>query len=231
MRLPLLLIALLLAPSALAQPAKAKELNTEGFRLYQAGKYPEALEKFQAAAQADPKHALAHYNTAATLGVLRKQGQVCEYNAFKQTILQYLTTSVRLDSRRLKRAKEDADLDPIRDTVGWQRLLGKSPSRAADVPGILRQVTWYGPGVGVYGTLQRLRFQDGGKVVLWKRTPQDEGAPKEEEIPGTYSVKGRTVTVKLPGYARPLTGSINAEGVLKLTGLGDFFDAPSECEA
>ena len=62
---------------------------------------------------------------------------------------------MKLDPKRLKRAKEDADLDPIRDTVGWQRLLGLSPARAADVPQILRQVSWYGPGVGVYGTLMR----------------------------------------------------------------------------
>ncbi len=236
MRLSPLLLALSLSLPAAAQPAAAqpaltaKDLNTEGFRLYQAGKYPEALEKFQAAAKKDPKHALAQYNVAATLGVLRKQGKVCEYEAYPSTILEHLTVSVRLDPKRLKRAKEDADLDPIRETVGWQRLLGRSPTRAADVPVILRSVKWYGPGVGVYGTLAKLRFEDKGKVVLTKRTPQDEGAPKEEEITGTYSVKGRMVEVKLPGQ-KPDTGALNGEGVLSFKALGDFHDAPSECDA
>ena len=91
----LLLLALILAAPSSAQSARA--LNTEGFRLYQAGKYPEALEKFEAAAQADPKLALAHYNVAATLGVLRKQGQICPYSAHRQTILERLNTAIRLD--------------------------------------------------------------------------------------------------------------------------------------
>jgi tetratricopeptide (TPR) repeat protein len=228
MRLPLLLLALLLALPAPAQSARA--LNTAGFRLYQAGKYPEALEKFQAAAQADPQHALAHYNVAATLGVLRKQGSVCDYNAYRETILEHLTLAVKLDPKRLKRAKEDADLEPIRDTVGWQRLLGLSPARAADVPKILRQVTWYGPGVGVYGTLKRLSFQAGGTVVLWQRLVQEEGPPQEQELAGTYTVKGRTVEVRLPGH-KPLSGAMSDKGVLELEELGAFTDSPSECEA
>ena len=237
MRLPLLLLALSLALPASAQPAasaqaapSAKALNTEGFRLYQAGKYPEALEKFRAAAEADPKHALAQYNVAATLGVLRKQGLVCHHDAYKATILQYLTASVKLDPKRLKRAKEDADLDPIRDTVGWQKLLGRSPTRAADVPEILRQVSWHGPGVGVYGTLVTLRFEQGGKLTLIRKVPQEEGAPKAETVAGTYSMKGRTVEVKLPGQ-KPDTGSLNAQGVLTFKALGAFYDFPSECDA
>ncbi|WP_225409537.1 tetratricopeptide repeat protein [Stigmatella hybrida] len=226
-----LLLLVLVASTALGQPAKARTLNTEGFRLYQAGQFPEALERFQAAAQANPQYALAHYNVAATLGVLRKQRKVCEYQAFPETILQHLTRAVELDPRRLKRAQEDADLEPIRNTVGWHRLLGRSPARAADVPALLQAVDWYGPGVGVYGTLVRLDFQAGGKVVLNRKVPQDEGAPREEAVTGSYRVKRSTVTVTLPGHAKPLTGSLSPTGLLKLQELGAFTDAPSECEA
>ncbi len=221
MRLFLPVLALLFAPLAFAQ--SAKDLNTEGFRLYQAGKYPEALEKFRAAATKDPKHALAHYNLAATLGVLRKQGLVCHYDAYTSTILEHLTTAVKLDPRRMKRAREDADFDPIRETVGWHRLLGRSHTRAADVPELLKKVKWFGPGVGVYGTLQTLRFEEGGKVVLTKKVPQDEGPMKEEAVTGAYSVKGRKVEVKLPNQ-KPDTGAINAEGVLEFKALGSFYD-------
>jgi hypothetical protein len=228
--LPLLFLVLVASP-ALGQPAKAQTLNTEGFRLYQAGQLPEALERFQAAAQANPEYAMAHYNVAATLGALRKQRKVCEYDAYQETILEHLTRAVALDSRRLKRARQDADLEPIHHTVGWHRLLGRSPTRAADVPFLLQDVDWYGPGVGVYGTLARLDFQDGGKVVLKRKVPQDEGPPREETVTGTYRVKGKTVKVTLPGYAAPLTGSLSDTGLLKLQELGDFTDSPSECEA
>jgi tetratricopeptide (TPR) repeat protein len=225
----LLLLALVLATPSSAQSARS--LNTEGFRLYQAGKYPEALEKFQAAAQADPKLALAHYNVAATLGVLRKQGQVCQYEAYRETILERLKTSVRLDPRRLTRAKEDADLDPIRDTVGWQRLLGRSPERLADVPEILRRVTWFSPGEGVYGSTRKLTFPDGRRVVLWRRVVEDSANPtRTEEVSGTYTLKGRTLTLSFPGK-KPLSGKMTPRGVLELDELGRFLDSPSECEA
>jgi tetratricopeptide (TPR) repeat protein len=242
-RLPLLLLTLSLALPAAAQnpsaaqlappkpaPPTAKALNSGGFELYKAGKYAEALEKFQAAVQADPKHALARYNVAATLGVLRKQGQICQHSAHRETILEQLKASVKLDPKRLQRAKEDADLDPIRDTVGWQQLLGRSPARAADVPELLRKVSWFGPGVGVYGTLVTIKFEDGNKVTVTKKVPQEEGAPKTETITGTYSVKGRNVEVKLTGQP-PDTGSLDTKGVLKLKSLGTFYDSPSECEA
>lgn len=222
----LLLLALVLAPPSSAQPART--LNTEGFRLYQAGKYPEALEKFEAAAQADPKLALAHYNVAATLGVLRKKGQICQHSAHRQTILERLNTSIQLDPRRLARAKEDADLDPIRDTLGWQKLLGRSPSRQGDVPELLRRVTWFSPGEGVYGSTRKLTFPDGKRVVLWRRIVEDP--TRTEEQTGTYTLKGRAITLTFPGR-KPLKGQLSARGVLEFEELGAFQDSPSECEA
>jgi len=222
----LLLLALVLAAPSFAQPARA--LNTEGFRLYQAGKYPEALEKFEASAQADPKFALAHYNVAATLGVLRKQGQICPYSAHRQTILERLNTAVRLDPRRLARAKQDADLDPIRDTLGWQKLLGRSPDRQGDVPELLRRVTWFSPGEGVYGSTRKLTFPDGKRVVLWRRSIEDPTRTQEQT--GTYTIKGRTITLTFPGK-KPLPGRMTARGVLEFEELGAFQDSPSECEA
>jgi len=227
-RLPLLLVLTLATPS-LAQSARA--LNTEGFRLYQAGKYPEALEKFEAAAQADPRFALAHYNVAATLGVLRKRGEICAYSAHRQTILERLNTAVRLDPRRLARAKEDTDLDPIRDTVGWQRLLGLSPARQADIPEILRRVTWFSPGEGVYGSTRKLTFPDGQRVVLWRRVVEDEKNPsRTEEVTGKYTLQGRTLTLSFP-RKKPISGRMTARGALEFEGLGTFLDSPSECDA
>lgn len=225
----LLLLGLALATPSPAQSARA--LNTEGFRLYQAGKYPEALEKFEAAARADPKLALAHYNVAATLGVLRKKGEICQYSAHRETILERLNTAVRLDPRRLARAREDADLDPIRDTVGWQRLLGRSPAKQADVPEILRQVTWYSPGEGVYGSTRKLTFPDGQRVVLWRRIVDDDANPgRTEEVTGTYTLQGRTLTLTFPGK-KPLRGKMTPRGVLEIEEMGTFLDSPSECEA
>ncbi|WP_407667085.1 hypothetical protein [Myxococcus guangdongensis] len=224
--LPLLVLALSAAPT----PAPARTLNTEGFRLYQAGQYPEALEKFQAAVREDPAFALPRYNAAATLGVLRKQGQVCEYGAHRDVIVEHLTQAVKLDARRLTRARQDADFDGIRDTLGWQRLQGRVPEKEADVPFLLRHVSWYGPGVGVYGTTRGLRFLTRGRVTLWNRDVDAEGKPHRSELSGTYSVKGRQVELRLRGEA-PVTGTLSEAGALAFPVWGTFTDAPSECDA
>jgi tetratricopeptide (TPR) repeat protein len=224
---PLLLVLALTA--AVPAPA-AKALNTEGFRLYQAGRYPEALEKFQEAARQAPDYALARYNVAATLGLLRKQGKVCEYSAHRDVIVEHLTWSVKLDARRLARAKVDRDFDAIRDTLGWQRLLGRTPEREADVPRLLRSVSWFGPGVGVFGTTQGLRFQANGRAALWMKEVGEDGTQRLREVPGTYAVRGRQVELRLKGRA-PLVGTLTDKGALTFPELGTFTDSPSECDA
>ena len=226
---PLLLALALTAATPTPAPA-ARTLNTEGFRLYQAGRYPEALEKFQQAARESPDYALARYNVAATLGLLRKQGKVCEYSAHRDTIVEHLTQAVKLDARRLARAKVDRDFDAIRDTLGWQRLLGRVPEREADVRFLLPAVSWFGPGVGVYGTTQGLRFKSNGRAVLWTRQPDKDGVPRPAEVPGTYSVRGRQVELRLKGRV-PLVGTLTDTGALTFLELGTFTDAPSECDA
>ncbi|MFP2961275.1 tetratricopeptide repeat protein [Myxococcus sp. 1LA] len=225
--LPLLLLAL---TGAAPTTPSARGLNTQGFRLYQAGRYPEALERFQASARESPDYALAHYNLAATLGVLRKQGRVCEYSAHRDVIVEHLTQAVKLDARRLTRAKEDADFAPIRDTLGWQKLLGRSPAREADVPVLLREVSWFGPGVGVYGTLQGLRFGPSGRATLWTKEVGEDGTPRRKEVQGRYTVRGRQVSLRLEGRA-PLEGTLTESGALTFPGLETFTDSPSECEA
>jgi tetratricopeptide (TPR) repeat protein len=224
--LPLLVLALTTAVPA----PSAKTLNTEGFRLYQAGRYPEALEKFQEAVREAPDHALARYNVAATLGLLRKQGKVCQFSAHRDVIVEHLTQAVKLDARRLDRAKVDRDLDPIRDTLGWQRLLGRSPEREADVPSLLRGVSWFGPGVGIYGSTQGLRFPTATRAVLWTKVVGQDGVPRPQEVAGTYTVKGRTVELRLKGRS-PLVGTLTPTGALAFPGLATFTDSPSECDA
>ncbi|MFP2929032.1 hypothetical protein ACLESO_28295 [Pyxidicoccus sp. 3LG] len=224
--LPLLVLAL----TAAAPAPAARSLNTEGFRLYQAGSYPEALEKFQEAARQAPDYALARYNVAATLGLLRKKGLVCQYSAHRDVIVEHLTQAVKLDAKRLARAKVDSDLDPIRDTLGWQRLLGRTPEREADVPVLLRAVSWFGPGVGVYGTTQGLRFHASDRAVLWTKVVGDDGVPRQQQTSGSYKVRGRQVELRLKGRA-PLVGTLTDKGALTFPELGTFTDSPSECDA
>lgn len=234
MPLPALLLVLSLAH---APAPGARALNTEGFRLYRQGRLPEALERFRAAAEADPRYAMARYNQAATLGALRKQGPqaVCTHEAYRHVITEHLAAAVALDPGRLARAKVDPDFDGVRDTVAWQRLLGLDPARPGDAARLVPRVTWWGPGVGAYGSLVQLRFTGRGRVVLERREVGEAGPRALAPLAGTYRFEGPRLVLQFPvpvaDGQRTLEGTLDARGTLNVTGLGALRDAPAECEA
>lgn len=223
--------ALLLTMFLAASPATA--LNTEGYRLYQAGKYDEALEKFRAAVDADNEHALAHYNLAATLGVMRKQNRVCETNAYVWEVLDHLEASVRLDPKRRARMMVDADFDgTVRSTVRF--LLLSRLSLSKDAAKILTTVDWHGPS-GARGSSASVTFSPGGTVSLsLVVSVDDDGNPVSASFPGTVKVEGASVTLTFsrppPGTTqRVFSGRLSREG-LHFDGLPSFTDTVSECE-
>lgn len=223
----------LVASALLAAAPTARELNTQGYRLYQEQRFPEALELFQKAMQQDPRFALAHYNYAATLGRLRTLGQVCQHDAYKRTILEHLERSIALDSRRRERMKTDSDFDSVKDTVGYQRLLGRSPARLGDVGALVAAVSWFGESRGAYGPRSGARFEANGKVSLWLQLTEPE--PHRQTATGTYTLRGRAVTITL---ATPLGGKTQLKGQLTSRGklvfdepLGPMTDDPDECSA
>lgn len=221
-----LFLAVLLAASP------AAKLNTEGFRLYQAKNYPAALEKFAAAVRADEGHALSHYNLAATLGVLRGQGKVCEYDAYQSTILEHLEAAVRLDERRRARLKVDRDFDSVKDTVRYQVLVGRSPSREKDVAPIVVAVAWALPAEGAYGNPLTLTFSSAGTFTLRLMQLGEEG-PQFEVVNGRWTAKGFQLTLD---FDQPFEGQKRAVGQLTPQGRLVFpkwnlSDSRSDCDA
>lgn len=222
-----MLLALLLAASP------AAPLNTEGYRLYRAGQYEAALEQFRAAVKADERHALSHYNLAATLALLRGQGKVCEVEAYQGRILSALERAVQLDRRRLARAKVDPDFTSIHDTLGYQRLLGRSPRSLRDVRPLLVAVTWLGPAPGAFGNLYTLDLTDDGGFA-WSQKVLDPDF-HVEVTKGRWTVSGRQVTLR---FEKPVDGRSEVVGELKAGGQLTFpaagwelTDQPSECDA
>lgn len=235
--MPAIIVILILAAGGVAARAEsAGDLNTQGYRLYRQGKYPEALEYFRRAVAADPDYALGRYNLACTLGVLRKQGPeaVCRYDAFKSVILDHLEAAVRLDPDTRAKAETDPDLDPVRDTVRYLRLFGYSPGNRDDTTMILTAVTWYGTASGAFGPAATLDFRQDGTVALTLLdTTGDE--VKHASYSGTYFISGSRVTFILDRPAAGVNrfeGTILPGGSLDIPGLpGPFSDDPHECEA
>ena len=225
-------MTVLLALVVLAGTPEAGKLNAAGFKLYQAGKYEEALEKFEAAVAEDERHALAHYNLAATLGVFRKKNQVCEHDAYRSNVLDHLERAVQLDPRRKQRMQEDADFDSVRDTFRYQKLLGLSVKR--DAKRLLEAITWYGPAPGAFGNTMVMTFKPEGRFSLALMDLDEEGAPKWDSYAGRVVVKGVKVTLTLERALKGktvLTGELTDEGVLRFEGLEPLTDQRSECEA
>lgn len=216
----------------------ARELNTQGFRLYKQQRYVEALALFKKATIVNPRYALGFYNTASTLGVLHKKS-VCQYDAYKSTINKYLKKSVQLDPKRARRMRTDRDLQPVHDTFIYQRLLGLRLNKSAHVRKILRRVSWYGRANGVIGPGSRIYFKPRGRVTLQLRELGAHGLQTRDET-ARYKVRGRKITI----YRTSRSGKrIIVRGRLKLNGelrfdnkmpdsrLRNFSDDASNCSA
>jgi tetratricopeptide (TPR) repeat protein len=79
-----------LCACAVNQTSPAQSLNAQGNQAYFAGKYDEALNKFQAAEQAATSSGDRQYQAIATYGMARSNVQLCEIDAadrlFKRSI-------------------------------------------------------------------------------------------------------------------------------------------------
>lgn len=234
MTFALLLSVCLSGSPAVVSPAAS--LNTEGFKLYKAKQYEQAIEKFRAAIAADPNHALSHYNLACTLGLMRKQNKVCEFDAYQSTVLDELEAAVKLDEGRRKRMQSDSDLESIRDTLRYQRLLGKDPAKPADARALLVAVRWYGPSPGAYGNMAEVDFTPSGAFTLSRKVMTDDGEVKVVTHNGTFKVNAATgvatltLSTALDGK-KTLSAKLGADGKLTLDVVGELTDQRSECEA
>lgn len=212
----------------------APELNTEGFRLYQQGKYVEALDTFREAVAADEKHALAHYNLAATLGRLRTLGHTCDLQASRSDVIHHLRAAIALDERRRARMLKDADFDSVRDSLGYQRLVNRDPANEKDVRALLVALTFESQR-GLWGPPVRLDLNADGTLKLTQLVLSEDLDPTWQTTSGTWKVKGRTVTLTL---TKNISGVTTASGTFN-EGGGLTFETPmwslssdgAECEA
>lgn len=223
-----------------ARRSSSRELNTVGYRCYKAGMLPQAKHLFLLALRVDDNHALAHYNLACTLMLMRAAGATCEHDATLGSVMHHLERAVAIDPKRRTRMKEDADLDGLRDNLRYRMLAGVRMGDPRSVRKALTGVTVYGPGVGAFDTLRTLTFEgagDGGpdsRVRVSIRTVGDDGPGEPVERKGYWDAQPGRLVIKLPT-------DVEGGGTMVLTPQGDvlqadgsataWFAAPSECDA
>lgn len=210
----------------------AQSLNVAGHRCYEAGQMAEAAALFRAAVEADEEHALAHYNLACTLALLRRAGEVCPHQAYLSTVLHHLERSVALDEGRRARMREDDDLREARTTVRYHRLDGADLSTAEGLARALPHLRFFSPPRGVYGNLQEIRLQPGGRIEGQRLAFDDEGIPTgHEPMEGSWKLEGTTVILDIG--EGPHRYTLREDGALvdEQTGQVAWRDLPEECSA
>ncbi len=219
-----------------APVADAVAANTRGYRAYQKGDLVAALDAFRQAIALDDDYALAHYNLACTLALLRRQGQVCPYDATEPAILDHLERAVALDSGRQERMRQDGDLDDLRDTIRYRILDGADPSTDAGLRAVLEGVELFGPPQGVYGALSRLRLETGGHALVGQRLRGADGVPGDwKDHDAIWSVADGVVHIDDSGDIQDLRlsadGSLRAGDSRDAGGQALWTDSPPECAA
>ena len=179
--------------------AKAKELNADGFTLYQNGDYENALNLFRESMNADDEYFYGHFNYACTLGVLMKQEYEYWYDS-KQEIIETLKKCLAIDPSSKAKIMSDTDLDPVKKELKYlTEIAGYDLSTSDGVRNVLKKANWYVHGSGVISVLGQVTF-DGNNVVFSYMNLEkfNEGTIGDPIIAiGKYSLDGNVITFKM----------------------------------
>ncbi len=219
---------------------KAKQLNTQGFRLYKQGKYYQALPLFHRATQADSRYALAQYNFASTASRVLddfdcKQQELDYLRKLSEpdNIFAALKKATTLDPNRLERSKTDPDLTLVRKSFRYYRdILGYSPKNDSQLKIMLQRIDWQSDEMRLYHTepIVRLLFQENGKIQVKIATPIDGEIPKGSPPwrysykNGNYDVKDGIVTLTFNSPSKgkqKIIGKLNDDGILTFANTTD----------
>lgn len=174
----------------------AKELNSDGFVMYQNGEYEDALNKFRESMNTDDEYFYGHFNYACTLGVLMKQDYEYWYES-KDEIIEVLKECLAIDPSSKSKIMSDTDLDPVKKELKYlTQVAGYDLSTSDGVRNVLKKANWYVQGSGVISVIGEVTF-DGNNVVFSYMNLEkfNEGTIGDPIIAiGKYSLNGNVIT-------------------------------------
>ena len=232
-----LLLALFVASSALATENKdAKLLHEDGRRHHENRDYEAAARAFRDSLSEHPDRAGTHYALASALARLREAGKACEHHATLDDVLDHLERAAELGPDRVERMKKDRDLESVRRSFRFQKLLGRTPKDDAHIASLLTGPEWRGP-VGAlpgakYGS--GITFRADGTVDRWSLVPRDpmrlDGPARKRIHTGRWTAANGVVTVTFddPDGEKTATLLFGDDGVLSGDGLR-FTEADDDC--
>ena len=223
------------------------ELVAKGHDEYARGNYEKAYEFYLNAGVSDPE---VSFKLASIISYFRKQGLVCEYNAYVDIILEELQYAIAQDSSLLDKVLSDTAFSPIHRTALYNIWQGHSLDNDTSIAYILTEVTWYRIVEPITATGGKIVFQADNSVfvdwgiyyeydeVMGAFTPCSYGKQQ-----GQYTVTGRKIFIQWnKTYGNYYNADMQKESVfiLELDGVSGvlkdedskrviFYDMPDEC--
>ncbi len=207
---------------------KAKELNTQGYRLYKKKNYADAIMQFYRATQADGNYALAHYNLASTLALefghceLEEQAAQEGYEIFLElsdsdVVFKELRKAIKLDPKRLQRSQIDPDFAEVRQSYRYYRdILGYRNDNEEQLRQMLQNIDWESVGVRLLHVepFSRLIFHPDGRVQIKKTHEAENNIPpwRYTYQNGRYRLNDGVITLEFDGQS--VEGRLSEHGTL-----------------
>ena len=220
----------------LGERMPASQYNNAGHRYYEKGDLFAAILLFRKAIATDDRHALAHYNLACSLALVRglQGGTACgDIEAYQDSILRLLERSVALDRDRQARIAEDPDLDSVRHLMRFRIIAGADMNDPDTLHSLLATTRWFDPPQGAFGSLKELDLKDDGTYPLgWTAGGQAAHDGVEAPAlpsPGTWELEGFTLRLKHKGDLTIL--GVNPMGSLLDGQQPVWTEDPAECSA
>jgi tetratricopeptide (TPR) repeat protein len=177
----------LLLPMAAQDREEAIELNDRGFALYEAERYVEALEMFEASWRADDSYLYAHYNYACTLGILVREEPELWFGK-RDAAFEHLERTLGIRPAYREKMLSDPDLSELRKEFRFYAILGYDTRDRQDAVYLLLNLSWYGaPAAGVSPYTCGVDFYSDGSLQFWFFTPARFPDPQGGEL---YRVNG-----------------------------------------
>lgn len=223
------------------------ELIDKGNKEYELGNFERAYEYYMNAGINTPE---ISFRLASIISYFRREGFICEYNAYVDLILEHLQYIVDQDSIWLDKIIDDTIFSPIHRTVLYNIWKGSDIECDSSIPDILSNVSWYLIVEPVTSTDGEIIFRQDGSVFVDWGTYYEYDEKTQEFLPrsfgkqeGYYEVKAGEIKV---WWTRSHDNYYNTDlqnetvftiildgvwGILKETASDQniFYDIPDEC--
>ncbi len=223
-----ILVIAVLCPGFMIFSQSNSDLNQKGISALKKKDFTNAEKYFKQTLEVSPNDAFANYNLACTYSLQIAQ---CDQLEKEDEVLQLLEKAIQSKPSYKLQMLRDKDLDIMKGKYRFYELVGLVKKK------IFSKLVWYGPGMGMYGPMDQISFQENGKFIYSKLADRD-GEIGKEVFTGKYEWQSESILLLQFEKKAPISNSKKKlkvkyeKGVLEIEGFEhSFTNSPSRCDA